>query len=188
MTKASPSRRDSREPRALCFPFTSQRRGCRVARTSSSSCLNERDDSPSLGFSSPRGLVRPIGSPTLNPLGVSAINSFATNWVDVEGVDFGGENIGGLDHFPGAGAPRCGVKTDEFGPGPRLGGWEGRRFWLRRAGLSWPSALNGGPGLAHFEIGGAHFPRPAGVDVVSGEGGGVGLLLEIPHPLGDALT
>jgi len=58
-------------------------------------------------------------------------------------------------------------------------------------GVSWPSALVCGfcgSGLAHFEIGGAHFPRPAGVDVVRGDGRAVGLLLETSHPLGRALT
>ena len=58
-------------------------------------------------------------------------------------------------------------------------------------GLLLFSALAGGfsdPGLAHFEMGWAHFPRPAGEGVVSSDGGGVGLPLGISHALGRALT
>ena len=110
----------------------------------------------------------------------------------VEGVVFFGANPGGLDHFPGAGAPRGGMKeTDGLCLRPRLGGRDVCGLRLCGMGLSWLSALVGGfcdSGFAQFEIGGAHFPRPAGVEVASGEGRAVGLLLEISHPLVRALT
>lgn len=111
--------------------------------------------------------------------------------MEVEGVGFCGENPGGLDHFPDAGAPRGGVKeTDGLGLRPRLGGREVCGFRLCGTSLFWVSALVDGfcSGFAHLEIGGAHFPRPAGVDVVSGDDGAFGLLLGASHPLDHALT
>ena len=80
-------------------------------------------------------------------------------------------------------------EEDGLSPKPRLGRRKARGFCLSGASLSRLSASTGGfGGLAHFEIGGAHFPIPAGEDVVSGDGGAVGLLSRIPHPFGRALT
>lgn len=139
--------------------------------------MNWRDDSPGLGSCSLRSTSNTLCTPT---------EGFAK--VEERGSD--GANPGG-DHFPGAGAPRGGVKeADGFGPSPRLGVRKTCGFCLRGAGLLLSISTGGfcGSGLAHFEIGGAHFPIPAGVDVVSGDGGAVGLLLEKPHPVGCALT
>lgn len=112
-------------------------------------------------------------------------------FVEVEAVGLSGVSPEGLDHFPDAGAPRGGMKeTDGLGLRPRFGDREACEFCLRIGGLFRLSVWTGGfcdSGLAHFEIGGAHFPRPAGVDVVSGDGGGAGLL-GISHALGRALT
>ena len=107
----------------------------------------------------------------------------------LEGVGSDGTNSGGLAHFLGAGAPRGGMKeADGLGLRFRLGG---KDVCGLRLCLFWLSALVGSSrdtGFAHFEIGGAHFPRPAGVDVASGEGGVVCLPLETSHPSVRALT
>lgn len=187
---SSPSFRWSREPRGLSFPFPTQRRFCQVACSSSCSRINERYDwrisgSCSLRRSFWRSLSSGIqDGPVIGPS--------KTCFADVEGGGFGGVNPGGLDHLPGTGTP-CGCLkgTEGFSPKPRFGEGEVCEFCLRRTGLHWLSASTGGLcglGLAHFETGGAHFPRPAGVDVVNGEGGAFGLLLETSHPLGRALT
>lgn len=117
------------------------------------------------------------------------IGSATTEFVDVEGVGFGRVNLGGFDHFPGAGAPRgCTNEGDCLGLKPWLGDCE---FRLWRTGLRWVSASAGGfcgTGLAHFEIGGVHFPRPTDVDVVRSDGGVVDLMSETLHVFGRALT
>ena len=114
-----------------------------------------------------------------------------TRFADVEGVDFCEVSPGGFDHFPGAGAPRGCIKETEglglwFSPGER----KVRGFRLGKTGLSGFSAPAGffcEFGLAHFEIGGAHFPRPAGEGVASGDSGSFDLLLGTSHPSGRAL-
>ena len=107
----------------------------------------------------------------------------------VGGKGFCGPNPEGLDHFPGAGVLRGGAEEEDgFSPKPRLGASKVSEFCLRGTGLLRLSTLTGGSGLAHFEMGGAHFPIPAGVDDVSGDGGAVDLLLGKPHPSGCALT
>ena len=154
--------------------------------------MKERDDSPILGSRSPRKFVRLLRSSTFNASGGYATGSCTADSVKAKEVDFGGANPGGRDHFPGAEASRGGMKeTDGLGLRPRLGGRDVCGFRLCEMGLFWLSSLVGGfcdSGFAHFEIGGAHFPRPAGVDVVSGDGRAVDLLLEISHPLVRALT
>ena len=154
--------------------------------------MNEREDSPILGSCSLGRSIRLLRSSTLDTLGGYPIGSFTSGFVKIEGVSFGGTNPGGLDHFPGAGAPRGGTKeADGLNLGPRSGGREVCGFRLCELGPFWLSALAGGlcdSGFAHFEIGGAHFPRPAGVDEVSGDGEAAGLLLGIFHSLDRALT
>ena len=107
-------------------------------------------------------------------------------------MGLGGVNPGGLAHFPGAGSPRgCLKEAEGLVLTPCLGQGEVCGFCLCWAGFPWFPAPTGGfcgSGLAHFEMGGAHFPRPDGLDVVSGDGEVVGLLLERPQPLGCALT
>jgi hypothetical protein len=158
----------------------------------SSSCgrTKERDDSPILDSRSPRGLVRLLRSPTFDASCGYTVGSCTAGSAKVEVVGFDGANPGGLDHFPGAGAPRDGTKeTDGLGLRPPLDRRDACESRLCGAGLSWLSALFGGfcdSGFAHFEIGGAHFPRPADVDVASGDGGT--LLLGISHLLVRALT
>ena len=154
--------------------------------------MNERDDSPILGSRSLPRSVRVLRSLTSNAARGYTIGSCTADFVRVEGVGCDGANPGGLDHFPGAGAPGGGMEeTDGLGLRPRLGGRD--VFWFRLCvmGLFWLFALIGGScdsGFAHLEIGGAHFPRPAEVDVVSGDGRAVSLLLETSHPLVRALT
>lgn len=187
---ASSSRPYSREPRGLCFTFPSQRRFCRIVNSSSCGCKKERDGPPILGSCSPRRSVRLFRSSTFNTSGGYATDSRTTGSAEVEGAGEGGANPGGLDHFPGA--PRGGTReTDGFGLRPRLGGRDVCGSRLGGKGLFWLPVLGGGfcdSGFAHFEIGGAHLPRPAGVDVANGDGGAVDLLLEISHPLVCALT
>ena len=80
---------------------------------------------------------------------------------------------------------------DGFGPKRRFGVRKICGLGPRGTGVLRTSELTGGfcgSGLAHFEVGGDHFPIPAGVDGVSGDGGAVCLLLEKPHPVGCALT
>jgi len=147
--------------------------------------MNWRDDSPSLGSC-------PLRKSNFGNSDSPATNPPTGGSAKVEGKGFGVVSPGCLDHFLGAGEPCDGVR-EEDGFGPR------RRFWvreicgfcLRGTGPVWTSALTAGfcgSGFAHFEIGGAHFPIPAGVDDVSGDGGAVGLVLEKPHPVGWALT
>ena len=179
----SPSRRCSREPRVLCFPFPSQRRGCQDACSSRCGRMNWRDDSPSLGPCSLRRSVRLPRRSASNNLGCLEIGSRGAT---VEGRECGGTNPGGLVHFPGTPALRgCTEGADGLGLRPRLGVGKVCGFCLCGVGLFWPSTFSG---LAHFEIGGAHFPIPAGGEDVSGDSGAVELVFGISHPLGLALT
>ena len=148
--------------------------------------MNGREDPLNFGSCSLPRYVRPLWSPALNTLGDLVTGSSA----EVDGRDSRGEKPWGLDHFPGAGASRgCTKVVDGLSPNPRLRGKEVRGFCLSGASLFRLSVLTSGfCGLAHLEIGGAHFPIPAGVDVVSGDGGAVGLLSRILHPPGRALT
>ena len=182
------SRRNWGEPRVLRLP-SSQRRDRKAACSLSCDRMNLRDGPPNSGSCSLRRSVRLPWVPTSNVLDSPAIGSFTEG---LEERGFSGVNPGGLDHFPGAGASRGGVKeTEGLGLRPRLGAKESRGLCLCGMGLFWLSALASGSyclGLAHFEIGGAHFPIRAGVDVGDSGGGVVGLLPVRPHPFGCVIT
>ena len=151
--------------------------------------MKVRDDLPILGSRSPRRSVRLLRSSTFNASGGYGIGLCTARSPKFEGVGFDGTNSGGLAHFLGAGAPRGGMKeADGLGLRSRLGGREVCGLHLC---LFWLSALAGSSrnsGFAHFEIGRAHSPRPAGVDVASGDGKAVGLPLETSHLSVRALT
>lgn len=72
--------------------------------------MSGRDDSPILSSGSLRRSVRVFRSPTSNALVGYAIGSFMAGLANLEGVGSGGTKPGGLDHFPGAEAPRGGMK------------------------------------------------------------------------------
>ena len=170
----------------------SQRRFCRPAYSSSRGGMKERNDSPISGSCSLLRSVRLLRSLTLNTWDEPVISPPTAGFVDVEEVGSVGAKPVGLDHLPDAGAPRgCMKEAEGLGTWSYRGESCGCLFRLCGIDSAWIFTLACrfcGSGLAHFEIGGAHFPRPAGVVVVSSEGGAAGLLSGTSHVPGRAVT